>query len=421
MQGMSGKADEVASILRRLQAFVRRPPSGGRTVRTARVPDDIATEDCKWLCLEPDEEQAYGQAQALLLGDLRFEYLEQREAADALWRFVCQCHVDRAHDHVVSFIAEHAREILELTCYLPVEYLEVEVEAETDIAGLRVLPTTADEIPQQGRRFVLDPPVRCVVAVPVSGTSYKRMAERARAVAEHGLRVLRIALRESRRVHDDQLRFRLGEAYAFGDRLSGWDRHPGSPYPLRLTDADVEMVRSQSVAGLPLAPGNKLERQASLAVRWMERAALATDLLVRLLYLFFALESLLGDKGEGEKAGLIALRRAMLSAARGQGFTHPSRTYWLYDKVRSAAVHGSEPPEVSAADVSLFASDVREALDDYLTYGRDQGFTRQSQLVQALDHHPERPRLIEWIRENGGVMWDKYLNNIAPTQPAGEA
>jgi hypothetical protein len=84
-------------------------------------------------------------------------------------------------------------------------------------------------------------------------------------------------------------------------------------------------------------------------------------------------------------------------------------------------VHGSEPPEVSAADVSLFASDVREALDDYLTYGRDQGFTRQSRLVQALDHHPERHRLIEWIRENGGVMWDKYLNKIAPTQPAGEA
>jgi len=79
------------------------------------------------------------------------------------------------------------------------------------------------------------------------------------------------------------------------------------------------MVRSQSVAGLPFTPGNKLERQASLAVRWMGRAALATDLLVRLLYLFFAFESLLGDKGEGEKAGLIALRRAMLSAARGRG------------------------------------------------------------------------------------------------------
>jgi hypothetical protein len=380
------------------------------------VPDDIATEDCKWLHLEPDVEQAYQEAQEVVLGHARFEYLEERDAAEALWRFVCQCHLHRAGDHVASFTAAHAREILELRCYLPVEHLEV--KEETDIAGLRLLPTASDEIPQQGRRFVLDAPVGCVVAVPVSGTSYKKMAERAHAVAEHGLRLLRITLRESRSIHDDQLRFRLGEAYAFGDRLSGWDRQPGSPYPLTLTESDMEMVRSQPIAALPAVPVNKLECKAHLAVRWTERAALATDPLVRLLYLFFALESLLGDKGEGEKAGLIALRRAMLSAARGQGFTHPSRTYWLYDKVRSAAVHGSEPPKVSDADVRLFASDVREALDDYLTYGREQRFTKQAQLVQALDHHPDRPRLLEWIRENGGDMWDRYLDKIAPTQPA---
>jgi hypothetical protein len=40
---------------------------------------------------------------------------------------------------------------------------------------------------------------------------------------------------------------------------------------------EVRRLRSQSVAGLPFAPGNKLERQANLAVRWTERAALATD------------------------------------------------------------------------------------------------------------------------------------------------
>jgi hypothetical protein len=67
---------------------------------------------------------------------------------------------------------------------------------------------------------------------------------------------------------------------------------------------------------------------------------------------------------------------------------HPSRTYWLYEKVRSAAVYGSEPPEVSGDDVDRFAWDVREALDDYLRYGQDHGFMRQSQLVEALDHHP---------------------------------
>lgn len=141
----------------------------------------------------------------------------------------------------------------------------------------------------------------------------------------------------------------------------------------------------------------------------------ATEPLVRLLYLFFALESLLGDTGESQKAGLIALRRAMLSHAMGRGFTHPSRAYGLYEKVRSAAVHGSEPrPDVSEADVRLFAGDVREALDEYLRYGQEQGLTRQSQLVAALDSHPDRPRLIEWIRGYGGDMWDKYLAKIAP-------
>src|SRR5919204_366714 len=96
---MSNKSDGVVRILTRLQAAARRPPTGGRTVRTARVPDDIATEDCKWLSLEPDEEHVYQEAQAVILDDPRFEYLEQREAADVLWRFVPACHHGAAHQN----------------------------------------------------------------------------------------------------------------------------------------------------------------------------------------------------------------------------------------------------------------------------------------------------------------------------------
>lgn len=406
---MSNQAD---GALKRLQSLTRRLPSGERTVRTRKVPQDIATAEFQWLHLEPDDEQAYQEAEAALLNDLRFEYLDQRAAADALWRFTCQCVADRAADHVTPFIRQRAREILELVCYLPVEHLQA--EAETDIAGLRLLPTTSNEIPRNGRGFELDPPVRSVAAVRVSGTSLERMADRARVAAERGLRVLRIALRADRGVHDDQLRFGLGEAYAFDDRLSGWARRPGAPIPLALAASSAELVRSQPVAALSAVPRNRLERKAELAVRWMERSMLATEPLVRLLYLFFALESLLGDRQEGEKAGLIALRRAMLSHVMGQGFTHPSQTYHLYDKVRSAAVHGSEPPEVSEADVRLFAWDVREALGEYLRYGQQHGFTRQSHLLAALDNDPDRPRLIEWIRDNGGDMWDKVPRQDRP-------
>jgi hypothetical protein len=153
-------------------------------------------------------------------------------------------------------------------------------------------------------------------------------------------------------------------------------------------------------------------------IRWMERAWLATEPLIRLLYLFFALEALLGDTAESLKAGLVGLRRAMLSAAVGRGFVHPSWIYWLYEKMRLAAVHSSEPPAVSHDDVDRFAWDVREALDDHLRYGKDHGFTRQSQLVEALDHHPDRPQLIAWLRINGGDMWTKYLDKIDPATVA---
>jgi hypothetical protein len=46
-------------------------------------------------------------------------------------------------------------------------------------------------------------------------------------------------------------------------------------------------------------------------------------------------------------------------------------------------------------------------LTTYLRYGQDHGFMRQSQLVEALDYHPDRPRLIEWLRVNGGDLWTK--------------
>ena len=51
-------------------------------------------------------------------------------------------------------------------------------------------------------------------------------------------------------------------------------------------------------------------------------------------------------------------------------------------------------------------------------YGHEQGFTRQSQLVAALDSHPDRPRLIKWIRGYAGDRWDKYPDKIAPESAA---
>jgi hypothetical protein len=372
------------------------------------VPEDLATEAVRWLQLHADEEELYQGAQQELLEDLRFEYMDEREAQEKLWRFVSQSVIDRGHDHVRPFVAAHAREAMEVICYLPVEHLTL--NSELEIQGVRLLPCSSDEIPKPGRRFSLEPPVGCVAAVRVEGTSYGRMAKRAREEAEHVLRVLRVALRDHLGIIDRQLWFTLGEEYAFDNRLAGWQRRATTAYELSFDGNLNRLVRESPIAAMPLVPQNQLERKADLALRWIERGLLTTESLVRLLYLFFALEALLGDKAEGLKAPVLAFRRAMLGEAVGHGFTHPSVTLILYDEIRSAAVHGGEVPEVTQDVVGKFAWDVREALSEYLTYGAAQGFTRQSQLVKALDSHPDHDRMYRWLRENGGDMWAAYLD-----------
>ncbi len=411
--GVSSRNNEVGKILKRLQAMCRRQPSDQRTVRSGRLPEDLATEAVRWLQLHADEEELYRGAQQALLEDLRFEYMDEREAQEKLWRFVSQSVIDRGHDHVQPFVAAHAREVMDVICYLPVEHLALNNELE--IQGVRLLPCSSDEIPKPGRRFSLEPPLGCVAAVRVEGTSYGRMGKRAREEAEHVLRVLRVALRDHLAIIDRQLWFTLGERYAFDDRLAGWQRRGTTAYELTFDRSLDDLVRQSPIAAMPLVPQNQLERKADLALRWIERGLLRTEPLVKLLYFFFALEALLGDKAEGLKAPVLAFRRAMLGEAVGHGFTHPSVTLILYDEIRSAAVHGGEVPDVTEDVVGKFAWDVREALNEYLTYGAAQGFTKQSKLVQALDSHPEHDRMYRWLRENGGDRWAAYLDSSSTT------
>jgi len=152
-------------------------------------------------------------------------------------------------------------------------------------------------------------------------------------------------------------------------------------------------------------PQNDLQRQADLALRWIERGALATEPLEALLFFFFGLEALLGDKSEGLKARGLAFRRAMLSVATTEGFSHPERTYSLYEEVRSAAVHGSPPPAVTEDEVRRFGWDVRLALDEYLQFAQAQGVRRRGRLLAALEKHPKWDELAASLAEFGGGVW----------------
>jgi hypothetical protein len=118
-------------------------------------------------------------------------------------------------------------------------------------------------------------------------------------------------------------------------------------------------------------PDSDIEKNAVVAVRWLERAMLAEVPLEALLFAFFALEALLGDRSESLKAHGLAYRRAMLSVAVQDSFAHPNRIYGLYDQVRSDAVHGNDLPALDDKEVRVFVWDVRVALGEYLRLAAD--------------------------------------------------
>jgi hypothetical protein len=224
-----------------------------------------------------------------------------------------------------------------------------------------------------------------------------------------------VALRQHRGINDWQLRFRLSGDYAFSNHGGGWSARPDSAWELGLRPELVELAMSQPVAGLPLEPSTDIERKADVAIRWLERARFASEPIIAMLYLFFGLEALLGDTSEGLKAPALAFRQAMLSHVVAQGFTHPNETFFLYDQIRSGAVHGEDVPSVFPDDVRRFDWAVRTTLNEYLTYAKAEGFTRRSRLVKGLEAHPDRPKLMSWLRTNGGDAWRQYLGP-APDQ-----
>jgi hypothetical protein len=225
------------------------------------------------------------------------------------------------------------------------------------------------------------------------------MAARARKLAEHALRVLRIALRQaSHGLNPQQLRFRLGISHAFPEGAGGWQRHDDAALPLELP-ADMAPILAAPVAGLPPTAAKKsINEKGLLAVEWLDRAVFAPDPLVATLFRFFALEALLGDTSEDLKSGPLALRQMTLSRIATGYFRHPDDAFLQYDQVRSHAVHGEVTPAVTAEQASLFAWAVRDTLDQYLTVAHEHGFTRRKQLLDLLDIYPGREDLITWIR-----------------------
>ncbi len=361
------------------------------------LPEDLRTEQNDHVTLDHRQGRARSDLRDALSQDLRFEYLSEAEADDAAWRFAFAAHDPSVQDVARDFVQEYGREIERLSCSFNLEALRVPFEFELHGATLG---------PQIGSTGDLE---GSVITVPTSGTKRSLMAERGRRHAQHVLRVLRAALREHRGIADEQLRFVVGEDYTFEDGHAGWRLPPGTAWELELGDATLAVARAAALYELPPEGRNDVERQANLALQWFEEAQLSVSPLIRLLHLFSALEAILGDSSAGLKARNIALRRAMLGALTEGSFTNPDRTYYLYDKVRSAAVHGKQPPTLAPGDIDSFSWDVRRALNEFLTFARTKNLTKRKQVRAALDEpSDQRLQVLDAMAARSPRRWTAF-------------
>lgn len=182
--------------------------------------------------------------------------------------------------------------------------------------------------------------------------------------------------------------------YWFSDGASGWQSPAGAGFGFELTEGMLEVAMSPAIASLPAVATNDVERCVNRALEWFERAQLSADALMQLLFLFFALEAILGTE-RGPKARPLAVRRAILGLRTAGHFSHPYRMYGLYSQVRNAAVHGGEPPSVAEKDLAAFMWDTRVALNEYLEFASTRHMTERDAVRSELDGDPDAASIEE--------------------------
>jgi hypothetical protein len=375
------------------------PKGAWATVRS--LPDGVTVNGFPNVFLKNASVQAIRNANAALYGDLRFEHLDKR-IEDVVWEFAANCLSAPDEEHLSRFDQEYGRSPVSLKCFLPVEHLKI--TEPTDICGLLLLPIDDPRLPPREGFFDLSPPVVGVASVTVAGTHPVRMAQRAQSMVRDRLRLLRFALRDHHSIPDEQLRFRLGAAYALEGHGAGWRMRPDAAWELTVGPGLASFAREHSPV-VALDPTTDLDRRVRVAMEWLEKAGFAAEPLISLLYGFFALEALLGNKAEGKKADGLAFRQALLSTVVDGHFTSPSRTWSLYGRVRSSAVHGEIAPDLDPDDVQAFLGSVRRALKQVLSIANREGIQTRRGLLRFLNRQPAKSELEDWFVERSGGKW----------------
>jgi hypothetical protein len=378
------------------------------------VPEDLSTHELPVVHLTSTRSFKIAHVEHELAVDSRYEHLDERGRQDAVKRFVVWALLDRTTSHLRRFNRTYARKVLDLHCYFAV--VDLNLEEAVEIGHATLYPATDAQVanfPDLGLRGRYD----SVIRVPTRGTNYELMMQRARIEAERTLQALRLALRRQMQLSYDQLRFRLGETYAFDERISGWALAAGTPTVTPLTMSVWETVKDDPTLRMAAEPQHDVDKKAAIALRWLDAAHLASDRTTGILFRFFALEAMLGSSSDKLKAPDLAFMRTMLSHVMHYSFTNPLLIYILYDKVRSRAVHGEAEFTVSDDALSEFDCNILDCVEDYLIFCDRNAITRQAKLREALCSHADAPKVLAWLQEHGPGEWGDFsIPNSEQTQ-----
>lgn len=400
----------AVDALRELQRVSQRSVStdDGQPIQTRRLPQHLTDGKILMLGLLSEQVAALELARIALQNDPSFEYIQKVD--EVVWEFFGKCWTAREFDHVPDFLNQHKRELEELTCFIPIENLVI--RDEIGFLGIRLLPTDSSSIPTNSYIFKIEKPTGSVAAITVQGTNHVLMANRGRTEVEHVLRLMRVALREHPALHDRQLRFQAGSVYALGSEFEGRNSRAESAYELEFNEELVSFIQLQPLSELTRTAVFGIDKKANLALSWIEEASLAVNPLVSLLLLFFALEAMLGRKDETRKAHALAFRQTMLSHLVEGTFSHPNTTVFLYEDVRSTAVHGEGDIKVDWDEVRGFARSVRNTLNQFLKLAKEQNIKKRSRLLKYLDEHPDRSKLKDWLLGTDKITWEQWLSEL---------
>ncbi|MGH2906770.1 MAG: hypothetical protein ACRDKI_08370 [Solirubrobacterales bacterium] len=401
--GAEQLGEQISDAMVKVQAEFSRETNPDYGIGMRALGESIYDENAPVITYDGRQGRARKCLQDALLGDLRFEHLKDDAAENLTWQYVRAVGEDSGMDEEIAAISSAGKDPRRGEFWFWLERFTTSVRF--NFSGVDFVPP-ADYHETIERE---DQAEGTLIVVNEFGTNADLMRSRARKKADTALRRLRVVLDEDREIHPDQLRFYVGHRYGFSDGMVGVSRIKGTPLHLGIGEAQASSTSSHLFGTLSLEPKNDVERQIEIATNWLDRAFLADETEIAMLYRFFALEALFTNKKNRAGLGkLITIRRATMGLLVENRYMPPFYKPHLYNKVRSRAVHGEASASFPPKLADSLAWDTRRALLEYANFVSENEFTERWKVLDALDESPKRATVLETLKHNDPDTWAGY-------------